>query len=145
MAEKKSRILGRYIERAERLAAALELDVDPHFAPRPPLRAAIEVYPHPAIVALFGLEKTLAYKAKRRRTLASRSAALLVLVGHLEALAHADPPFAVGADPADPQRVLVRDSHASRAGCEGRASVTESGATCRRVLPAWAISGEAGR
>jgi hypothetical protein len=68
---------------------------------------------------------------KRRRSLRNRDNALN--------------PFAVGADPADPQRVLVRDSHASRAGCEGRASVTESGATCRRVLPAWAISGEAGR
>ena len=46
---------------ARRLAAALDLDIDPH-SPRP--RRAIEVYPHPATVALFRLGRTLKYKAK---------------------------------------------------------------------------------
>ena len=45
--------------RAARLAAALDLDMDPASGS---YRKAIEVYPHPATVVLFGLEKTLKYK-----------------------------------------------------------------------------------
>ena len=45
--------------RAARVAAALRLDMNP--ASRSP-RRAIEVYPHPATIALFGLAKTLKYK-----------------------------------------------------------------------------------
>ena len=47
--------------RGARLAAALDLDLDPH-SPRP--RRALEVYPHAAAVALFRLGRTLKYKAQ---------------------------------------------------------------------------------
>jgi predicted RNase H-like nuclease len=85
--------------RGERLAAALELDVDPTFPPRVPVRRAVEVYPHTAIVALFGLASTLKYKAKPGRTLHSRAAALGELLDHLEALRTADPPLDVRTAP----------------------------------------------
>jgi predicted RNase H-like nuclease len=45
--------------RGARLARALGLDIDPASSAR---RRAIEVYPHPATVVLFELEKTLKYK-----------------------------------------------------------------------------------
>ena len=60
--------------RGERVARALGLDIDPAFAPLTGVRRAIEVYPHPAIVALFDLPVTLKYKAKPGRTLQSRAA-----------------------------------------------------------------------
>lgn len=85
--------------RGELLATALGLDVDPLFLPRLPVRRAIEVYPHTAIVALFGLAATLKYKAKQGRTLATRAAALAQLMQHLEALRDADPTLDVRAAP----------------------------------------------
>ncbi len=47
---------------------------------------AIEVYPHPAMVALFGLGSVLPYKAKSGRDVALRRSAFEELVGHLEAV-----------------------------------------------------------
>ena len=91
------------------------------FPPRMPVRRAVEVYPHTAIVALFGLASTLKYKAKPGRTLQSRAAALDELLDHLEALRAADPPLDVRAAPrwgelrakvTDPGR--VRSSRARR-------------------------------
>jgi len=70
--------------RALRLAAALGLDIDPDSASQ---RRAIEVYPHPAILALFDLPSILRYKAKRGRDLEMRRAELLrllALIGSLE-------------------------------------------------------------
>jgi predicted RNase H-like nuclease len=88
--------------RGEQLAAALGLDVDPTFAPRTPVRRALEVYRHTAIVALFGLATTLEYKAKPGRTLDSRSRELMELLRHLESLQTADPPLDVSATRAGP-------------------------------------------
>jgi predicted RNase H-like nuclease/ppGpp synthetase/RelA/SpoT-type nucleotidyltranferase len=74
--------------RAARLAAALGLDLDPSSsAPR----RAIEVYPHPATVALFRLGRTLKYKSKPGRALPSLRTELLRLVRLLEGLEDADP------------------------------------------------------
>jgi predicted RNase H-like nuclease len=56
-------------------------------------RQAIEVYPHSAMVALFGLDKTLKYKAKPNRSLATRQAAWRAYRQHLAGLAYADPPL----------------------------------------------------
>jgi predicted RNase H-like nuclease len=56
-------------------------------------RQVIEVYPHPAMVALFGLDRTLKYKAKPNRSLATRHAAWRSYKQHLASLAHADPPL----------------------------------------------------
>ena len=77
--------------RARRLADRLGLDYDP-FSPDCRL---IEVYPHPALVALFGLPRALKYKAKRGRTPEFRHEEFRRLVRFLESLRHADPPLDV--------------------------------------------------
>jgi predicted RNase H-like nuclease len=102
--------------RGGRLALALDLDVDPLFAPREPVRRAIEVYPHTAIVALFSLSSILKYKAKPGRTLGSRSAALEALLDHLESLITADPPVEVRTSPRWPELRAV--AAAPRTGAE---------------------------
>lgn len=72
------------------LAERLGLDLDP--ASRAP-RRAIEVYPHPATVALFELGRTIKYKHKTGRSFALLQSELLRLVGLIEQLARADPPL----------------------------------------------------
>lgn len=76
----------------------------PHFSPEPrglslakrwnwsvdpadrlgPGSSAIEVYPHPAMVSLFGLERVIPYKYKRRRSVEARKTAFDVLFSHME-------------------------------------------------------------
>ncbi|MEI7714859.1 MAG: DUF429 domain-containing protein [Mycobacterium sp.] len=73
--------------RAGRLAAVLGLNMDPRSSAA---RRAIEVYPHPATVVLFRLQRTLKYKAKPGRTLDQLRSQLLVLMDGVETLAHAD-------------------------------------------------------
>ena len=53
-------------------------------------RRAIEVYPHPATVALFRLGRTLKYKAKPGRSVAQLRSELLRLMDLIEGLAQAD-------------------------------------------------------
>lgn len=92
------------VPRAARLADALDLDMDPaSTAPR----RAIEVYPHPATVALFRLGRTLKYKAKPGRDFASLRAEMLRLMEHIEGLAQATPPLRVGDAP---DWIALRDS-----------------------------------
>lgn len=67
--------------RGARICKLLRLDMDPRSGRE---RRAIEVYPHPATVVLFGLRRTLKYKDKKGRTLASMKADLLLLMDHLE-------------------------------------------------------------
>jgi predicted RNase H-like nuclease/ppGpp synthetase/RelA/SpoT-type nucleotidyltranferase len=71
--------------RGARLAAALDLDVDPTSASH---RRAIEVYPNPATVVLFDLAKTIKYKRGRFE---DRQPALLELMTHVEDLDRASP------------------------------------------------------
>jgi predicted RNase H-like nuclease len=71
--------------RAARLAAALDLDMDPASGSN---RKAIEVYPHPATVVLFELEKTLKYK---RGAFGDRQRELLKLMTFIEGLDDATP------------------------------------------------------
>ncbi len=78
--------------RGARLAKALGLDINP--ASRRP-RRGIEVYPHPATVALFGLGRTLKYKHRSGRPLPELREALLTLMRHLEGLAGAETPMVV--------------------------------------------------
>src|SRR5687768_17497088 len=75
--------------RGARLAARLALDIDPSSTSP---RRAIEVYPHPATVALFRLGRTLKYKHKQGRDLPRLQGELLRLVGLLEGLASAEVP-----------------------------------------------------
>jgi predicted RNase H-like nuclease/ppGpp synthetase/RelA/SpoT-type nucleotidyltranferase len=90
--------------RGARIAARFGLDLDPR-SRRP--RRAIEVYPHPATIALFGLDQTLKYKNKKGRTLPEMREALLTLTRLLESLATADPPLLLADH--EPWRRLVED------------------------------------
>jgi predicted RNase H-like nuclease len=71
--------------RGARIATALTLDMDPLSSSS---RRAIEVYPHPATIALFGLEKTLKYK---RGPFEVRQHELLELMTLIEGLDKATP------------------------------------------------------
>ncbi|OBA87831.1 GTP pyrophosphokinase [Mycobacteriaceae bacterium 1482268.1] len=71
--------------RAARLAAAFDLDMDPASGAG---RRAIEVYPHPATVVLFELDKTLKYK---RGPFGDRQRELLKLMTLIEGLDDATP------------------------------------------------------
>jgi predicted RNase H-like nuclease len=71
--------------RGARIADALTLDMNPTSAST---RRAIEVYPHPATIALFGLEKTLKYK---KGTFEARQHELLQLMTLIEGLDKASP------------------------------------------------------
>lgn len=81
--------------RGERLVAALEergFVHDPLLVAGDAVRRVVEVFPHPAMVSLFGLTRTLKYKNKGqgRDALVSAWAALHA---HLRALDGADPPL----------------------------------------------------
>lgn len=76
--------------RALRLARALDLDVDPASTAS---RRALEVYPHPATIALFGLARTVKYKHKPGRDLDLLRSETLRLMTLIESLAQADPPL----------------------------------------------------
>ncbi|HMQ30152.1 MAG TPA: DUF429 domain-containing protein [Chloroflexaceae bacterium] len=56
-------------------------------------RLVTEVYPHAAMVALFGLPRTLKYKARGRRGPGERHAAWRAYQAHMLDLAAADPPL----------------------------------------------------
>ena len=71
--------------RGARLAAALDLDMDPASTAS---RRAIEVFPHPATVVFFELEKTLKYK---RGPFGDRQRDLLNLMTLIEGLDDATP------------------------------------------------------
>jgi predicted RNase H-like nuclease len=92
------RILGRYGELrpvglASRLAEELGFVLDPYIARHTTRRQLIEVYPHPGMVALFGLDRTLKYK---RGSVTQRRSELLRLQAYLLALASANPVLEVG-------------------------------------------------
>jgi predicted RNase H-like nuclease/ppGpp synthetase/RelA/SpoT-type nucleotidyltranferase len=91
--------------RGARLAARLGLDLDPRSRRS---RRAIEVYPHPATVALFRLGRTLKYKSKTGRDLDRLRAEMLVLVGLLEGLRAADPALVLDGAPAAEQWAALR-------------------------------------
>ncbi len=76
--------------RGARIAGRLGLDMNPRSGRA---RRAIEVYPHPATVALFRLGRTLKYKNKPGRDLDQLRSELIVLLGLVEGLATADPPL----------------------------------------------------
>ncbi len=84
--------------RGERLVARLVesgIKHDPYLhAPRQTkLWQAMEVFPHPAHVILFGLEKTLKYKPKPKRSYEMRWAAMNEYARLLRSLSQFDPPL----------------------------------------------------
>ena len=64
---------------------------DCHIVPEKPSRQFFETYPHAATVALFGLRKTLKYKARQGRTYATRWRAFRELQHRLEGLSRFRP------------------------------------------------------
>src|SRR3954447_21766545 len=81
--------------RGARVCRLLGLDMNPR-SRRP--RRAIEVYPHPATVALFHLGRTLKYKNKPGRSFDQLRSELLVLMALLEGLAAAPTPLVLAGD-----------------------------------------------
>ncbi|GAB4457053.1 MAG: DUF429 domain-containing protein [Armatimonadaceae bacterium] len=83
--------------RGERLVAALaerSITHTPFLADAGnPTRAVFEVFPHPCHIGLFGLEKTLKYKAKPKRPRELRLAEFRRYAALLESLQSADPPL----------------------------------------------------
>ena len=71
---------------------------DPDLARQTATRQVVEVFPHPATVSLFRLERTLKYKARTGRDYPFRWRELTRLRDHLVALASADPPLFLPAD-----------------------------------------------
>jgi predicted RNase H-like nuclease len=91
------RLLGRYCGgavRGEVLVAALEamgIAYAPAIAAGAAARTVTEVYPHAAMIGLFGLERTLKYKVGRRRSRATRLEAWRHYQQHMLALYGAEP------------------------------------------------------
>lgn len=69
------------------LADAFGWSIDPAVRPAAGLSTAIEVYPHPAMVSLFGLDSVLPYKAKPGRDLETLRGGFVALLDHLERVA----------------------------------------------------------
>jgi predicted RNase H-like nuclease len=65
----------------------------PEVAAGAPVRQIVEVFPHPAMVALFGLERTLKYKLKPGRSAEHRLAEWRRYQAYLAALSQTDPPL----------------------------------------------------
>jgi predicted RNase H-like nuclease len=99
--------------RAARLARRLRLRVAPDAVRRRPLRAAIEVFPHPALVVFLGRTERLPYKAKQGRALSVRHAALCELRQGLVDLKRADPPLDVTTSPEWSQLAAMCDARPS--------------------------------
>lgn len=95
--------------RGARIAAALDLDLDPASTAE---RRAMEVYPHAATIALFALGRTLKYKDKSGRPFARLQPELLRLVELLESLGTASP--ALSLDHEDWRAVVARVRTATR-------------------------------
>ncbi len=111
--------------RGARVAALLGLDMNPRSGRA---RRAVEVYPHPATVALFRLGRTLKYKNKPGRDLEQLRGALIVLLGLIEGLASADPPLLVdghGRDQSGPTAWSGLRSAVERAGRKSELRVVE--------------------
>lgn len=90
----RSRLTFDGIVRGEALVAALAecgFEHAPDVVAGAPVRQVIEVFPHPAMVALFGLDRTLKYKAKPRRSAELRLSEWRRYQAYLDALALADP------------------------------------------------------
>lgn len=72
--------------RAAVLASRMGWNVDPGHVGRPAQPGCIEVYPHPAMVSLFGLARVLPYKAGRGRPVDARRCAFTTLMDHMAGL-----------------------------------------------------------
>ena len=87
----------QYGIRGAELAARHGFALDPATCATSPVRVALEIYPHSAMLALFGLARTLKYK--RKHPPAVRASAFAELLDGLRGLAAADPPLDVKTSP----------------------------------------------
>jgi histidinol-phosphate phosphatase family protein len=69
----------------------------PNIVRRADTRQTVEVFPHPATISLFGLNRTLKYKTRQNRSYEFRWQELARLRDHLASLRTADPPLQVPA------------------------------------------------
>jgi predicted RNase H-like nuclease/ppGpp synthetase/RelA/SpoT-type nucleotidyltranferase len=95
--------------RAAVLSERLGLQINPDVTSA---RRAIEVYPHPATVALFRLGRTLKYKNKKGRDLETLRSELLLLMKRVQGLSTADPALFVGT-PGSRWPALLKAVHAA--------------------------------
>lgn len=97
--------LGRYgglrAEAIRKRLGGLGFRHSPHIVRQAEVRQVVEVFPHPAIVSLFDLERTLKYKARKGRDYAQRWEALARLRDHLANLKFTDPPLHLPAELAE--------------------------------------------
>lgn len=84
---------GLRAESIRRELEALGFQHDPAIQRQNDTRRVIEVFPHPATVSLFQLNRTLKYKARSKRTYALRWRELHQLRQHLDSLREATPPL----------------------------------------------------
>ena len=125
--------------RAETLAQRHGWVVDPAVRPGPGVSVAVEVYPHPAMVVLFGLGRVLPYKGKHRRSFDVRRAAWAQLLDHLERVA--GDVLGLGANARWAQvRALVAD--AERAADLERVEDEVDGIVCAYLAWLWATEPE---
>ena len=96
--------------RAAGLAERLDLSLDPAAS-----RAMVEVYPHPATIVLFGLDRVLPYKARRGRGLEDRRSAMQRFQRHLEGLVDLPHGLDVAAGPRWAELVAAVDAAPTRA------------------------------
>lgn len=92
--------------RGEEIVAALAqwgFIQDPYIQQRAATRSVFEVYPHPAMLALFHLERTIPYKARPSRSPASRRSALARLRDSIASLERGEPAMC------SPSEVMDRD------------------------------------
>ncbi|HEY3339059.1 MAG TPA: DUF429 domain-containing protein [Propionicimonas sp.] len=115
--------------RGARLATRLRLEIDPV---TPSARRAIEVYPHAALVALFGLGRTLKYKQRTNRPFPLLHAEMLRLIALIEGLEHARLPLHV-AGSAEWRAVVSGAAAATRKGELRRAEDQLDAVVCAYV------------
>ncbi len=92
--------------RGEKIVAALAnwgFVQDPYIQQHAETRSVFEVYPHPATLALFHLERTIRYKARPGRNLDSQRQELARLREAIANLEHGNPPML------SPREVMERD------------------------------------
>ncbi|MGC8786691.1 MAG: DUF429 domain-containing protein, partial [Anaerolineae bacterium] len=92
--------------RGEEIVAELEkwgFVQDPYIQQRIDARSVFEVYPHPAMLALFSLERTIRYKARPNRSLDSQRGELARLREYIAHLEHCEPAML------SPPEVIARD------------------------------------
>lgn len=92
-----------------RRLTTLDIRHDASIVPRKPTRQAFEVYPHPAMVVLFRLDRILKYKAKPSITHAQRLEAFRLYQRHLYDLRKSIPPMTLPAE-------LLAEDHLSKRG-----------------------------